>query len=508
MRALAEDSDYRLRRTRWLLFLLLAGVTASLWPGRAGRSENLVFYLQKSHAVLPLRTLHGVPYLPALRLLTIFGEMGGLHAKRKTMTVWFGNTRIQLRQNNKVIRLDNAKLRLADPVRIEHGDWMVPVEFLTTVLPTLLNQPVHYQVRGHRVFIGDIQPNTFTLGVTTISNGTRLTFRFTQPIQLQTAARNGKWVLFLGPHPVEPTESSYRLTNPYISEVRFDDRDGLPKLILTPSSVGLNFFPTLTGGGRVLVAQVEQPPAPAVAQSQPPAAVAPTAPAAGSSALPLPQTSTVAPSSTITPPLPVVVLDAGEGGTDFGARGKNGLLEKNLTAQLVARVRVALMATGKYKVVLTRVGDVNLSSNQRDIIANITHPIAFISFHAGDMGPAIPRIMVYSYTPASPPDQTVASLGSPLFVPWDQVQLSYAPQSLRLAEDLQQQLEATTHDAGSQPRQAPVRVLRSVAAPATAIEVGSLAPDTNPAPLTDPTFQNQIAAGVVLALAAFQAGAS
>ncbi len=505
--ALSQEPYRRGWSRRWLLLPLLAGLAAPFWPARRARSQDLVFYLRNSHTVLPLTTIRGVRYLPALRLLTVFGQMGGLRSKRKSLTVWFGNTRIGLRENKRIIRLDNAKLRLAHPVRVESGDWMVPVDFLTSALPTLLNQPVNYQVGGNRVFIGEIHPNTFTVGVETIPNGAQLTFQFAQPIQLQTAARNGKWVLFLGPHPVEPLESTFRFTSPYVSAVRFDDQDGVPKLIITPSNVGLDFFPHLTEGGRVLLAQIKQPRAAVVtAHPQPTAAAATARPPASQSAAPVPQALST--SAATAAELPVVVLDAGHGGTDTGARGKNGLLEKDLTAQLVARVRVALMATGKYKVVLTRVGDVNLTSNQRDVIANIAHPIAFISFHAGDMGAAIPRINIYSYAPSSSPDPGAANIASPLFVPWDLVQLGYASQSFRLAEDLQQQLAATTHDTGSKPWQVPVRVLRSVAAPAAAIEVGSLAPDTDPAPLVNPTFQNQIAAGVVLALAAFQSGAS
>jgi N-acetylmuramoyl-L-alanine amidase len=506
--ALSQDSHRRSWSRRWLPVLLLAGFAAAFCPAGGARGQDLVFYRRNSHTVLPLRTINRVQYLPALRLLTFFGQMGGLKGKRKALTIWFGNTRVGLRDNNKIVRLDNAKVRLAHPVRVEHGDWMVPVDFLTTVLPTLLNQPVNYQMGGSRVFIGDIHPNTFTLGVGAIPNGAQLTFQFVQPIQLQTAARNGKWVLFLGPHPIEPLESNFRFTSPYVSEVRFDDHDGTPKLIITPSNVGLDFFPKLTQGGRVLVAEIKQPAAP-VAVPQPTASAgAPAQPSAGQTAAPVPQIPNPSTPLPAAPSLPTVVLDAGHGGSDTGARGKNGLLEKDLTAQIVARVRAALMATGKYQVVLTRTGDVNLTFNQRDTIANIAHPIAFITFHAGDLGPSIPRVNVYSYAPSSPADPDTASSGSPLFVPWDLVQLGYSSQSLRLAEDLQQELASTTHDASPKPFQLPIRVLRSVAAPAAAIEVGSLSPDTDPAPLTNPTFQNQIAAAVVLALAAFRAGAS
>jgi N-acetylmuramoyl-L-alanine amidase len=50
--------------------------------------------------------------------------------------------------------------------------------------------------------------------------------------------------------------------------------------------------------------------------------------------------------------------------------------------------------------------------------------------------------------------------------------------------------------------------LRSVDAPAIAIEVGSLEPNTDPAPLLDSQFQQKIAQAIVAALGAFERGAS
>ncbi len=52
----------------------------------------------------------------------------------------------------------------------------------------------------------------------------------------------------------------------------------------------------------------------------------------------------------------------------------------------------------------------------------------------------------------------------------------------------------------------PVRVLQSIGAPAVAIEVGSLAPNVDSAPLTKPSFQKAIAAAVVQAIRNLQGG--
>ncbi|HVB28570.1 MAG TPA: N-acetylmuramoyl-L-alanine amidase, partial [Terriglobia bacterium] len=78
--------------------------------------------------------------------------------------------------------------------------------------------------------------------------------------------------------------------------------------------------------------------------------------------------------------------------------------------------------------------------------------------------------------------------------------------SNRLARDLQQDLQKTTGAASAPPMEVPVRVLQSIAAPAVAIEVGSLTPQIDAAALVNPAFQQEIATAVVQAIQSFQRG--
>jgi N-acetylmuramoyl-L-alanine amidase len=365
---------------------------------------------------------------------------------------------------------------------------------------------VEYQRGENRIFVGGIKPNSFTLHLSPLQDGAQLTIQFSDPVSLHTAAQNGKWILYLGNSPIEPIESNFQFRNPYVSQVKFDDQDGQPKLIVTPSAAGFDFYPKLGEGRKILVANIMKPGATTAGQT--PALPAPPAPARPSQTTP----PVAIPNQMVTPmavpnlSLPAVVLDAGHGGTDTGAQGKDGLLEKNLTAQLAGQVQKALQATGRYRVVLTRNGDVNVGFDQRAAEANIAHPIAFISFHAGDLGPSNPRVVVYSYRPSSPLAMAPGSDPQSLFVNWNKVQLRYMDQSIRLAHSLQQDLQKTTKVTSTPPMEVPLRVLQSIAAPAVAIEVGSLTPSSNSAPLTNPSFQQRIAAAVVEAVANLQGG--
>jgi N-acetylmuramoyl-L-alanine amidase len=79
---------------------------------------------------------------------------------------------------------------------------------------------------------------------------------------------------------------------------------------------------------------------------------------------------------------PVIVLDPGHGGIDPGTRGRLGTREKHVTLRVARAVRRKLLATGRYKVVMTRTGDTFVPLRQRIAIARKADGDLFISFHA------------------------------------------------------------------------------------------------------------------------------
>ena len=75
-----------------------------------------------------------------------------------------------------------------------------------------------------------------------------------------------------------------------------------------------------------------------------------------------------------------ILLDAGHGGTDGGATGPAGTLEKNLTLHTVLLAYEKLKTTGA-NVILTRSNDRYLALSARANLSNIHSADAFISFH-------------------------------------------------------------------------------------------------------------------------------
>jgi len=76
-----------------------------------------------------------------------------------------------------------------------------------------------------------------------------------------------------------------------------------------------------------------------------------------------------------------VVIDAGHGGQNQGARGTGGLLEKDLVLDVTLRLAKRLEGRG-IEVVLTRRDDRFVSLEERTSIANDARGDLFISIHA------------------------------------------------------------------------------------------------------------------------------
>jgi N-acetylmuramoyl-L-alanine amidase len=78
-----------------------------------------------------------------------------------------------------------------------------------------------------------------------------------------------------------------------------------------------------------------------------------------------------------------VVLDAGHGGHDSGARSRKGLLEKDITLDVVRRLAPKLQAAG-LRTVLTRNADVFIPLDRRVEISEREHSAVFLSVHFND----------------------------------------------------------------------------------------------------------------------------
>lgn len=83
-----------------------------------------------------------------------------------------------------------------------------------------------------------------------------------------------------------------------------------------------------------------------------------------------------------TPRLPLVIVDPGHGGTQDGAIGVCGAREKDITMAVGGELAALLRASGRARVLLTRVSDTDLELEDRAWLANQAKGDLFVSIHA------------------------------------------------------------------------------------------------------------------------------
>jgi N-acetylmuramoyl-L-alanine amidase len=164
--------------------------------------------------------------------------------------------------------------------------------------------------------------------------------------------------------------------------------------------------------------------------------------------------------------LNVVVLDPAHGGADFGARGTEGIRESEVVLEFTAQVKQALEQQG-FQVLLTREGNDDPSFDERSARANSQRGAIFITLHIGSTGLA-GTVRTY-VMPEAPPSTDTSGL-----IPWDRAQAPFVGLSHKLGDLVQAELAMRFKGSPDTAIVAPVRQLRTTAAPAIAVEISSV----------------------------------
>lgn len=196
--------------------------------------------------------------------------------------------------------------------------------------------------------------------------------------------------------------------------------------------------------------------------------------------------------------LAVVIVDPAHGGADAGARGSSGIVESDVVLSFARLLRISLEAQG-LRVILTRQANEGPSFDDRSKLANAQRGGVFIELHVSSTGQP-GTVRVYSLPhPAAAQNTAFAPRGG--LLPWDRAQFHFIDQSRRLAELIQIQMALRFRGSPETPLEAPVRQLRTVGAPAVAVEVSSVS-------VADRSTLDQmgpgLADGIARAVAAFR----
>ncbi len=208
-----------------------------------------------------------------------------------------------------------------------------------------------------------------------------------------------------------------------------------------------------------------------------------------------------------------IVLDPGHGGTEEGAKGPGGLLEKDATLALAKVVAETLTRRG-YRVVLTRTTDATVGLDDRPAAANGAKADVFLSLHANASRAASAHGTEVYYLSLDASDRAAAAVaesenrsaaagGSSAeknaavrdldLILWDLAQNQHLAASARLAEIVQGDFNALLGITTRGVKQAPFRVLIGVNAPAVLVEVAFITNGDEEKKLSEDGFRRQVA---------------
>jgi N-acetylmuramoyl-L-alanine amidase len=208
--------------------------------------------------------------------------------------------------------------------------------------------------------------------------------------------------------------------------------------------------------------------------------------------------------------LRTVVIDAGHGGHDVGAVGRQGIMEKDVNLGVAQELRRYLERESDLRVLLTRDADEHVELAARAEIANGGDGDIFLSLHCNSwFNDAAHGLETYFLSPAQTDwarsveaaENAAADGAAPEpddveFIVWELVQNRFISSSSRLAEIIQDEVSGELGLPDRGVRQAGFRVLVGAYMPAVLIEVGFLSHAEEERRLGDRDYQRQLARAI------------
>jgi N-acetylmuramoyl-L-alanine amidase len=452
----------------------------------SGAAQSPATFVTPAGAALPLRTeeAEGKTFFAAADVvaalegtLSLDAETRSYEVKLKTHTAIFG-------AEAPIAVVDSKVVTLAGPVRTKGSLAFVDADFLGRVFGPMTGFSFVWD-SGKRTLTASRAAAveiTAEVSVTDVGETTKVVFRFSQPPQYRVEKGDEAVVLrFPGTRLVAAAPEKI-VDGPRVLRVVL--RPGEAVITLGGRGFAANVYPL--GGPPRLVVDVTR------------AAASPVAPVGAG---PAPEASKAR----------IVVLDAGHGGTEEGAKGPAGLLEKEATLALSRTIAEVLTRHG-YRVVPTRTTDASVSLEDRATSANGAKADVFVSLHANaSRNPSAHGTEVYylsldasdraaallaeneNKAAETPTAEKNAALRDLDLILWDLAQNQHLAASERLAEIIQGDFNRLLGVATRGVKQAPFRVLIGVNAPAVLVEVAFITNPEEEKKLASEEFRRQTA---------------
>ena len=423
----------------------------------------------------------GVPYFSLHEVAELFGGQAAVASGGKSATLRMARKLFQLTAGRPAVVAEGRSLVLERPPKQIGGVFMVPGEFLSKAMTSVLGRPVSVAlVQRAGATVVDLRFRSYpTYTRVVVEGSTSFDYNVAQvgkelQIELPTLAVAGR---------------TQRVDDGVIERLQLEkarDRGALLR-------VG---FAGPLPERKVLV--LRDPPRLVLDFARP---ALPRVPA------PAPQGR----------PLRLIVLDAGHGGHDPGATGAGGLKEKDVVLDVTKRLARILEAGGGIKVSLSRTGDYFIPLKERTSFANGLRADLFVSIHANAHRVSASEGVETYFLSSEATDneaRAVAAFENGVIalepnrpkedilksILWDMAQSEFQEESSHLAEILQDSLARSLRLQNRGVKQAAFYVLGGAAMPAVLVEVGFVTNPKEERRLSDEGYREQVARAVATGL--------
>ena len=391
----------------------------------------------------------------------------------------------------------------APPVR-DGRAWFVPVDFVPRALATALGIRIELRKPSRLLLSGDVRVPRLAGRIEALGVLARLTLEVA-PATPHTVSQEGNRILVKFEADALDATLPVSTVPDMIQAVRPAEQPSAIVVDLGPKFASFRTSDAAgdRGAGRIIVevltATTEPTPAPPAVASPPEA----------------PPILDLAPSGGMR----TIVIDAGHGGAEEGARGPGGTLEKDVTLSVARRLKAALEARLGLRVILTRDRDEAVALDERAAVANNNKADIFLSLHANasvraSAGGA--EVFYLSLADYGDEAQRVAQgegEALPVFgggtrdievILWEMAQARYIEQSALLARMIESGLRARVPMSPRAIQQAPFRVLVGANMPAVLVEMGFISNPEQEKQLASDTFQSTLVQALVDSVVAFR----
>jgi N-acetylmuramoyl-L-alanine amidase len=436
---------------------------------------------------LATRVLGGQEMFALDDLARLFNLVVREDAAAGGITITSGTQSVVLSQQQPLASVAGRMISLPAAAARDGRSWYVPVDFVSRALAPIHSTKIELRKPSRLLLVGDIRMPRVAARVEPLGSLTRVTLEVAPPTPHTITQDQQRLVVRFDADALDAPDLRATTTTDTLQNVRTGD---------TPQTVAIDLGPRFAsfraadqtgpaGSTRIvidLVAQTETAPPPGATPPGTAPAPAPTAPAPEAPLLDLPPAGG----------LRTIVIDAGHGGDDTGARGAQGTVEKNVTLSVARRLKASVESRLGVRVLLTRDGDQTVASDQRAALANNNKADLFISLHANaSVRPNVAGLEVFYLNLAGYGDEAqraasgradalpVVGGGSREIeiTPWEMAQARHIDHSAAFARAIEASLRDRVPMSPRALQQAPLRVLVGANMPAVLVEMGFL---TNP----------------------------